>query len=106
MKKETIRVTAGDWGGDYDVPTGRDAIQTFFAEIAIGKIKLCQLSPIGMCNDGTGDIPFRIAPTLFRLGMISMEDLHATLAQCVEGFTDADLRYMIEQDAWMSEDIT
>jgi hypothetical protein len=76
----SIRITAGDWGGDYAAVDGREAIKLFFRDILAGKIKLCQLSPIGnWLRDDGEEIPFRIAPALMMAGKMTMEEVAATL---------------------------
>lgn len=98
-----IRITTGDWGGDYEADTGKDAIKQFFADIFAGKIKFPQLSPIGNWTDGKDDYPFRIAPALFKAGKITLEELRGTLRQCDLDFSDRDLKRMASADAWMLE---
>ncbi len=99
-----IRITTGDWGGNYEAASGQDAIKQFFSDILSGKIKYCQLSPIGQWTEGKEEIPFRIAPALFRAGKMTLEELRATLKQCDLDFSDRDLKRMASADAWMLED--
>lgn len=106
MKKSpaTIRVAAGDWIGNYKTTDGREAIKMFFRDILSGKIKFCQLSPLGtwLRNDGE-EIPFRIAPAMFKAGKLTMEGLVATLKQCDLDFTRRELKEMVKADSWMLE---
>ena len=98
----SIRITAGDWGGNYKAANGQDAIKMFFRDILAGKIKLCQLSPIGNWRRADGEeIPFRIAPALFKAGLLSAEGLHATLKACDLDFEPVEIMAMVQQDAWM-----
>jgi len=98
----SIRVTAGDWMGRYAATTGQDAIKMFFQDILAGKIKLCQLSPLGswLRNDGE-EIAFRIAPALFKCGKITAHGLIATLESCGLDFEAVEIMAMVQQDAWM-----
>jgi hypothetical protein len=98
----SIRITAGDWGGNYKAANGQDAIKMFFRDILAGKIKLCQLSPLGSWRRADGkEIPFRIAPALFKAGLLSAEGLHATLKAYDLDFEPIEIMAMVQQDAWM-----
>lgn len=100
-----IRITAGDWGGNYEVRSGQDAIKAFFRDIDANKIKLCQLSPVGEWRKhGTSDddsVPFRIAPALFKLGKLSAEDLVQTLLKAGLDFEPVEIMAMVQADSWM-----
>lgn len=91
-RSKKITILAGDCGRDYMARTGREAIQMFFRDITGGCIKLCQLSPIASWNDGTEPIYFRIAPVLFTAGLMTLEEVDATLRQA-----DADLEFTLPQ---------
>lgn len=74
-----ITVLAGDCGRDYIAQTGREAIQMFFRDIIGGRIKLCQLSPIGSwLRDDGEEIPFRIALVLMLAGKMTIDEVDAT----------------------------
>lgn len=96
-----IRITVGDWGGNYEAATGRGAIKLFFGDVAAGKIKLCQLSPLGIWNDGRESIPFRIAPALFKMGLMSADDLVSTFQNAGLEFEPAEIIFMVNEDSWM-----
>jgi hypothetical protein len=98
-----IRVTTGDWGGDYEVATGRDAVKAFFKDVTGGKIKMCQLSPLGMWTDGKEKYPFRIAPALFKAGIISAEDLAENFKAMDLDFEPVEIMAMVTADSWMVE---
>lgn len=101
----SIRITAGDWGGDYPAANGREAIQMFFRDILADKIKLTQLSLIGMWRRSDGEeIPFRIGPALWRAGKITEDQLAASFRQEDLYFTHEQLLYMMVCDAWMLND--
>lgn len=97
-----IRITTGDWGGDYEVASGREAIQAFFHDVLANKIKLCQLSPIGSWKRSDGEeIHFRIAPALFRAGRMSVDELTATFRAADLDFTPDEIASMVQADSWM-----
>lgn len=96
-----IRITAGDWGGDYEADSGRKAIQLFFEDVMANKIKLCQLSPIGEWTDGKEKIPFRIAPALFSVGKMTAQELVGTLRACDLDFEAEEIMSMVKADSWM-----
>lgn len=100
----SIRVTAGDWGGNYNAPTGQEAIKMFFRDILSGKIKMCQLSPIGNWLRDDGEvIPFRIAPALMLAWKMTMEGVMETLKACDLDFSPNQITSMARADAWMLE---
>lgn len=102
----SIRVAAGDWGGNYSAPNGREAIKMFFRDIMAGKVKLCQLSPLGTwLRDDGEEIPFRIAPALVLAGKMTVEEVIATM-EAVDpelAFSADEIASMARADAWMLE---
>jgi hypothetical protein len=97
-----IVIVAGDCGRTYQAKDGRDAIKMFFRDITQGRIKLCQLSPIASWKNGTDEaIYFRVAPALFKAGLMSLAELDATLRQTGLEFTAVELRAMAIADSWM-----
>lgn len=100
----SIRMTAGDWGGNYNAPDGREAIKLFFRDIMAGKIKLCQLSPTGnWLRSGGEEIAFRIAPALMLAGKMTMDEVSATLKAYDLDFSADQITAMAREDAWMLE---
>lgn len=99
-----IRITAGDWGGDYEAASGKEAIKAFFQDIMAGRIKLCQLSPLGFWTRSDGEkIPFRIAPALFKAGRMTAEGLVSTFRSVDLDFDPEQIAAMVSQDSWMIE---
>lgn len=99
-----IRITTGDWGGDFEAASGQDAIKAFFCDVLHGKIKLCQLAPLGIWKGDDGEqIPFRIAPALFKAGMMSADDLVASFRAVDLDFEPVEIASMVQADSWMIE---
>jgi hypothetical protein len=100
-----MRITAGDWGGDYVAKDSKEAIKGFFRDVLANRIKLVQLSPLGVIDAHKGDdsIPFRIAPALFKAGRISAETLAATFERAGLEFTVEEIAWMVGADSWMVE---
>lgn len=100
-----IQITAGDWGGEYEATSGKEAIKAFFRDIIAGKIKFAQLSPLGLWTDGKMEepIPFRIAPAMCRAGLLSPEGLVATFRAVELDFEPDQIMAMIRADTWMVE---
>ncbi len=96
-----IKITAGDFGADYEAENGQAAIKLFFQEILSGRVKLDRLSPLGEWNDGTEPIPFRIAPALFKAGRLTAAELVATFRACDLDFEPIEIMSMAQADAWM-----
>jgi hypothetical protein len=96
-----IRISAGDWGGEYEAATGPEAIVLFFDDVLAGKIKLCQLGLAGNWSDGGEPIPFRIAPALFKAGRLNARDLAASFQAAGLDFEPAEIMSIVTADAWM-----
>lgn len=99
-----IKVRTKDWSGEYEVENGFQAVRRFFQDIKEKRIGLDQVGAIGFWLRSDGEeIPFRIAPALFNLGLISPETYRATVAQL--GFTpsDEELFDIALQDTWMAQ---
>jgi hypothetical protein len=75
----------------------------FFKDILAGRIKLCQLSPLGNWNAGDEAIPFRIAPALFKAGRMSAKELVATFLAAGLHFEADEIAFMVNEDSWMIE---
>ena len=96
-----ISILAGDCSKDYQAVSGREAIQMFFRDITGGRIKLCQLSPIASWTDGSEPIYFRIAPVLLVAGLMTFDEVDATLRQAGIEFTKEQILAMAAADSWM-----
>lgn len=99
-----ITILAGDCGKDYEAVSGREAIKAFFRDITAGRIKLCQLSPIASWNDGKEPIYFRIAPALFKAGLMTLREVSDTLREAGVEFNAVQIRAMADADSWMIEE--
>ena len=97
-----FRIVTGDWGGNYEAQSSQDAIRLFFADIKAGRIKLCQLGLLGEWSAAKRTpIQFRIAPALFKAGLLSGDGLVASFRSAGLEFEPVEIMSMVTADAWM-----
>jgi hypothetical protein len=98
-----VKIETKGWSGEYEVENGFQAVKAFFKDVQSRKIGLDQVGLIGFWHRGDGEkIPFRIPPSLFKMGLIGAETLHDSLMQ-IGDFPPEDLMAMMTADSWMVE---
>jgi hypothetical protein len=96
-----ITISTKDLELTYSASTGREAVQMFFDDIKTDKIALSDLGILGSWSDGHETYPFRLAPALFKCGLLSRKELLALFQRAELEFDHADIEAMTNSDSWM-----
>ena len=99
-----VKVATKDWEGEYEVENGFQAIKCFFEDVRSKKIGIDKLGAIGFWLRADGEqIPFRILPTLFNLGIISAETYRRSTEQLGFNMEPEELFELAVKDGWMAD---
>jgi hypothetical protein len=96
-----IRISTKDVDRTYDAVDGREAVQMFFDDIRSRKIHIDDLGLIGEWSNGSKSVPFRIAPSVYRLGLITQEEAIAAHELAGLPIDATVLKVIADMDAWM-----
>jgi hypothetical protein len=98
-----MRIAISTKGVDrtYDAVNAIEAVQMFFDDIRDRKIGVDDLGLIGEWSNGALTVPFRIAPSVYRLGLITESqaiDAHERAGLPIDATV---LKVIADMDSWM-----